>query len=66
MNTIYNSLPTDLFSNIKDIKKVGCDKVRIDFTVEDESQTDEVLKEYFNLKNIDIKATKGHFNRGVI
>lgn len=66
MNTIYNSLPTDLFNNILDIKNVGCDKVRIDFTSEDSDLTDKILKEYFNYVSLNIDTTKGHFNRGVI
>lgn len=74
-NVIYNAMPTLLFTgrNWKDVEKIRPHMLRMDFTVESESQTREVLalyeKEVLGLSVqehvFDGETTRGHFGRGV-
>ncbi len=66
-NTIYNSVPTMLFSNIDKIKSYGINDFRICFTTENISLADKVLELYnnFDKENVDFEYTNGHFKRGV-
>ena len=66
-NTIYNSVPTMLFSNIDKIKSYGINDFRICFTTESISFADKVLELYnnFDKENVDFEYTNGHFKRGV-
>jgi hypothetical protein len=66
MNTIYNSLPLDLFSELGYLEKIGFNRFRIDFTVEQRKECLEVLSEYFEGVPVSREVTKGHFNRGVL
>lgn len=66
MNTIYNSLPLDLFSELGYLEEIGFNRFRIDFTVEQRKECLEVLSEYFEGVPVSREVTKGHFNRGVL
>ena len=59
MSVIYNSLPTDLSGQIKKIKDLGFEAIRIDLCGMD----DEMVKEVFEGKLNE--STGGHFGRGV-
>ena len=64
-NTIYNSVPTMLFSNIDKIKSYGINDFRICFTTESISFADKVLELYNNFDKENVEYTNGHFKRGV-
>ena len=66
-NSIYNSVPTMLFSNIDKINRFGINKFRICFTTETSSQADKILELYnhYYKSKIDFEYTNGHFKRGV-
>ncbi len=71
-NTIYNCNPISLISQKDKILDLNVKSVRLEFTCENSSQTEEILNDYINTflggaeKYIEIKNfTKGHFNRGV-
>jgi len=66
MNTIYNSLPLDLYSELDYLQEIGFSKFRIDFTIEGAKECREVFEEYFNGASLQKEITKGHFNRGVL
>jgi putative protease len=69
-NTIYNSVPMNLFGEWDRIKKTGR-KVRLDFTIESYDKTKEVLQAFEDLSGgngkyvPDYEFTKGYFKRGV-
>ncbi|MCR4781903.1 MAG: U32 family peptidase [Lachnospiraceae bacterium] len=65
MNTIYNSLPLDLYKEISYFMEIGFSDFRIDFSTENEKECKAVLEQYYNNIPLNVEATKGHFNRGV-
>ena len=42
-NVVYNSLPVMLFSNIRELQKAGLRTFRLDFTMESEKMTGNVM-----------------------
>lgn len=73
-NVIYNSLPAMLFSSLDELKKAGISDFRLDFTVEDNRQTEEILslfQEFSEGKRQEYPKyfrnhyTNGHYKRGV-
>lgn len=73
-NKIYNYLPTSLYDSMWMLKEDGIKRYRVDFTIEDEMETVEVLKTYIGLlssENWKQKSsyqgtfTRGHIKRGV-
>ncbi len=66
MNTIYNSLPLNLYNEMDELMRNGFSTFRIDFTVENERAVNAVLETFINHNEmISFKCTKGHYNRGV-
>lgn len=69
-NVVYNSLPLSLHQNMDNIKEAGISTFRLDFTVEGEDETKQILRFWMegggNLyKNVPYaEYTKGHFKRG--
>jgi putative protease len=75
VNTVYNTVPAMLFSNIREFKKMGFYGGRIAFSIEDERAVHAILDMYGRVtddpgtdlshifKNNDY--TNGHFKRGV-
>ena len=71
-NTIYNTLPTSLISNIDDIDKLGVSRVRVNITIEDEKTASKIIDSvintfYYRRSKADVlnEFTRGHFKRGV-
>lgn len=73
-NVIYNSLPAMLFSSMDELKKAGISDFRLDFTVEDKTQTEEILSLFQEFsegrkqeypKYLKNRYTNGHYKRGV-
>lgn len=73
-NTLYNSYPTSLLSEMKKIRGFGIKDFLIDFTDEDENEMNKVLslvflissgKEYNDMDTRIKDTTRGHFYRGV-
>lgn len=71
-NIIYNSQGFSLLSNYTEVKTLGMERIRLDFTCESEEETKQVLKRfisrYFQGENIEVdekEYTRGHFKRGV-
>lgn len=65
-NTVYNSLPTVLFKNMKKLDSYGITNYRFDFTIENPSQIERVISSYsMGDYNSLPEYTNGHFNRGV-
>ena len=72
-NVIYNSLPTKLFSRVRELQDFGIGRFRLCFTVEDAISTAEILEmlqdELANgsvsEKDNKNRFTKGHYGRGV-
>lgn len=68
-NVIYNSLPTCLLEETDAIQNMNIRRMRLEFTVEDEKETEEVLA-YLEQKcpsdcGRQKAYTKGHYKRGV-
>lgn len=63
-NVIYNSLPTLLFSERKELTTFGISHFRISFTIESKKETNEIL-DLFEGKTKEASFTKGHYKRGV-
>lgn len=71
-NIIYNSSPTIIFDLKDDIVELNPRALRLNFTIEDENTTKEILKlcEDALENNLDVSITKseftrGHFRRGI-
>lgn len=70
-NIIYNNLPLSLLGVSDKVKQLNLGNYRINFTTEDEAQTNEILEKYikvfyYNEYSDELKSfTRGHFNRGV-
>ncbi len=70
-NTIYNSKKYIAFGLKDELLSLGVKEFRLDFTIEDSKETEEILKEYENvfMLNLPFKFkedyTKGHLKRGV-
>lgn len=71
-NTIYNTLPTSLISNIDDIDRLGVKSVRVNITIEDEKTASKIIDNvidtfYYRKSKADVlnEFTRGHFKRGV-
>ena len=70
-NTIYNSKKYIAFDLKDDLLGLGVREFRLDFTLEDYKETQEILRIYDNVFNnnqmVHIKEdyTKGHLKRGV-
>ncbi len=61
---IYNESPVYLIDNMDLFRKWKNSYVRIEFTVENEKETENIINAVRNKKNIE-KSNSGHFNRGV-
>jgi putative protease len=72
-NILYNTVPLSLHGQIEGILKRGLNELRLDFSVESEAQTREVLSFYKSLifereNNCEVPFkdfTNGHYKRGV-
>lgn len=69
-NMIYNSLPYGLLKEKQDVKKLGFESLRLNFTLESAGETRKIARDFIQCyqKNVDSCAyilTKGHFRRGV-
>lgn len=70
-NIIYNNLPISLLGVSDKVKQLNLGNFRINFTIEDETQANEILEKYikvfyYNEYSDELKSfTRGHFNRGV-
>lgn len=66
-NIIYNGIPMSLLGRLNDniVKKVKADSLRINFTIEDVQQVNEVMNNYFNGAKTLNNITTGHYQRGV-
>lgn len=71
-NVIYNSLPTGLLKEAREVKKLNVPSLRFSFTLEGKKETEEILQLFLNVyvneKKVPDKVptfTKGHFKRGV-
>lgn len=70
-NIIYNSVPTDLSGELKEIRELSPRSLRLVFTLESGQQTRQVLDRFLAKKAGKEKIlqgaafTKGHFRRGV-
>ncbi len=72
VNIIYNSLPTSLFGKSNEVRALSAGGLRVDLTLENERETEEVLSLFGDLLNDKdtgevsfTEITRGHFNRGV-
>lgn len=72
MNTIWNSLPVDLLDEKESIRELGLAVGRLEFTVENAWETEEVLRRFSDVCLHGAPAgkprgefTRGHFRRGV-
>ncbi len=63
-NVIYNSVPTCLFSELDQLRKMNIHRMRIEFTVETGDGIYDVLK-LLDGGNAELEHTKGHYKRGV-
>ena len=61
ISTIYNSVPTVLFDLEDDIRAIGPDFIRYEFTTESGKQVRDILS-----GNVPGQFTRGHFKRGVL
>jgi len=72
-NTIYNSVPLSLHTELDKIKKMNFDTIWLSFTFEDQKTVLEVLEFYLatdkkmkqSVPDALLNYTKGHFSRGV-
>ena len=74
-NVIYNALPTVLYeaAAFAQVRRIAPDLLRMDFTVENASETQAVLAAYEQhvlgrtpeIPPFDGESTRGHFKRGV-
>lgn len=71
-NVIYNGKPLHLLDYISDIDKMGVKDIRLDFTMESQKETKQILDSYmkqalYKEKTADFveNYTKGHFKRGI-
>ncbi|MGO5052258.1 DUF3656 domain-containing U32 family peptidase [Lachnospiraceae bacterium LCP25S3_G4] len=70
-NVIYNTAPVVLLDQQDEISQLGARSLRLQFSIEDASQTQQVLEAYvdtfFNNQSrvLDIEFTRGHFKRGI-
>ncbi|WP_411678885.1 DUF3656 domain-containing U32 family peptidase [Clostridium thailandense] len=64
---IYNSVPTNLISNLKELKSMGIESYRIDFIDENYHQAKRVLESFKKEKWEEdfSKFTRGHYKRGI-
>lgn len=72
MNTIWNSLPVSLLDAKEDIEPFGLQFGRLEFTVENARETEEIIRCFADvyLRNMPAEKsgaefTRGHFRRGV-
>ena len=63
-NVIYNSVPVLLFAEENKLKSYGISHFRIDFTIENAKEVENVLHLYKG-KGQKIEYTNGHYKRGV-
>ncbi len=64
-NTVYNSVPLQLSGYREQIERLGIPYFRLLFTLETKEETIQVLRQYLNDEQKDLKGTRGHFKRGV-
>jgi putative protease len=73
-NVIYNSLPTLLFAQLKELRAHGIAGYRLHFSIESAGETKKVLRLYESFLSGEILAlpekekahyTNGHYKRGV-
>lgn len=69
-NIIYNSLPYGLLKEKQDVKKLGFNGLRLNFTLESAEETRKIAKDFIQCYQLDADScaytlTKGHFKRGV-
>lgn len=71
-NTIYNSQVLMLLDELAKIQTLGVDSIRLEFTIESQSEMKDVLKAYIPAwlsgvqgETVRTDFTKGHFKRGV-
>lgn len=71
-NTIYNPAPLSLLGSEKLVRRLGAERLRLQFTVEGTEQTEKVLDAFIGSfvynRDVDVPFrdfTRGHFKRGV-
>lgn len=68
-NTIFNSVPLNLFGSWTEIRQLHTDAVRLSFTIESAAETKSVLRMYMQAaqgkETAAADSTRGHFKRGV-
>ena len=63
-NVIYNSVPTCLFKEQKNLMDMGLQRMRLEFTIEGAEETRNILQ-LLEGKGKEIEYTNGHYKRGV-
>ena len=69
-NILYNSIPLGLAHEADQVKKLGANSLRLNFTTESPSECENILNDFINSYKCDKisdtrEYTKGHFKRGV-
>lgn len=71
-NVIYNTKPISLLKFKGNIDELSIKRLRIEFTFEDESEVNSIIKMYHNVfidnnfEEDSTDSTRGHFNKGVM
>lgn len=72
-NVIYNPIPIYLLDQYEEIRALGCDSVRLQFSKENKKETEQILQEYnctfmedLISEQLPDKYTWGHFRRGIL
>ncbi len=72
-NTIYNSLPVMLFGQLDELRNMGVQRFRMNFSIEKENEMKEILSMFEKALNhsfgsfdfTNLEYTNGHYKRGV-
>ena len=65
MNTIYNSVPLSLHGFLDEISGWGIQAIRLDFTIETDTEVCDILQFYVTGENNPITSyTTGHYKKG--
>ncbi|MDD3360986.1 MAG: U32 family peptidase [Hespellia sp.] len=71
-NVMYNESPLVLYDQMKVIREMNPQSIRLQFSVEDEKETNRILKQYESalegatfVDEPDFDFTRGHFRRGI-
>ncbi|MCR5053351.1 MAG: U32 family peptidase [Lachnospiraceae bacterium] len=64
-NVIYNGIPYEILGEKENLQKMGFAGFKIDFTIENERKTSEILNAFKTGQKISGDRTGGHYGRGV-